>query len=161
MLQNKTDKRLLALMAYTIIDKGSPSRLHNSKEMKTYRRKLRTYGTKAEAIMWLMLKNRQMCGCRFRRQYSAGCYILDFYSPELRLAIELDGEPHFADGAEEADNARSQWLESEMGIKVIRFENELVINAASAVVQAIEEAIADRKKEFAANKPNAFRPPLR
>ena len=62
---------------------------HNLKEQKTIRRTLQTHGTPAEAMLWKMLKGRQMDGAKFRRQFSIGPYILDFYCPECRICIEL------------------------------------------------------------------------
>ena len=70
-------------------------RSFNRKEKKVQRKELRSNGTKYEATLWLILKNRQIDGVRFRRQFSVGEYILDFYCPELKLGIELDGQGHY------------------------------------------------------------------
>ena len=67
-------------------------RSFNRKEKEVQRKELRSNGTKYEATLWLILKNRQIDGVRFRRQFSVGEYILDFYCPELKLGIELDGK---------------------------------------------------------------------
>ena len=67
-------------------------RSFNRKEKEVQRKELRSNGTKYEATLWLILKNRQIDGVRFRRQFSVGEYILDFYCPELKLGIELDGD---------------------------------------------------------------------
>ena len=67
---------------------------HNLKERKEMRQTLRTNGTSAEALMWKMLKGRQMEGAKFRRQFGIGPYILDFYCPECRICVELDGDGH-------------------------------------------------------------------
>ena len=50
--------------------------------------------TKAEVLLWLQLKNRKMLGQRFLRQYGIDAYVVDFYCPKLKLAIEVDGESH-------------------------------------------------------------------
>ena len=60
-------------------------RSFNRKEKEVQRKELRSNGTKYEATLWLILKNRQIDGVRFRRQFSVGEYILDFYCPELKL----------------------------------------------------------------------------
>ena len=85
-------------------------RTHNQPAQKEQRRQLRTRGTSAEARLWLMLKNRQLDGMRFRRQFSIGPYILDFYCPEIRLCIELDGEHHFYKEGCEHDEQRTEYL---------------------------------------------------
>jgi very-short-patch-repair endonuclease len=49
----------------------------------------------AEIILWERLKNRQLEGYKFRRQYSVQDFVIDFYCPELKLAVEIDGESHY------------------------------------------------------------------
>ena len=63
----------------------------NTKDQTLLRRELRNEGTAAEAVLWLLLKGKQLDGMRWRRQFGVGPYILDFYCPQLRLCIELDG----------------------------------------------------------------------
>jgi len=63
----------------------------NTRDMKSLRRNLRTNGTPAEGALWRHLRAKQVGGLQFRRQFSVGPHILDFYCPALRLAIELDG----------------------------------------------------------------------
>ena len=93
-------------------------RFKNKPELKEQRRQLRTYGTAAEATLWGMLKNRQIKGLRWRRQFSVGPYILDFYCPEIKLAIELDGKDHFTESGMEHDIERSRYLEQNHNIRV-------------------------------------------
>ncbi len=94
----------------------------NKKNLKEYRRELRKKMTPAEIALWQMLRNRQLDGVRFFRQYSIDNYILDFYSPKFFLAIELDGDYHFDSYQIEQDKKRTQYL-LEKGIRVLRFEN--------------------------------------
>ena len=61
---------------------------------------------KAEVILWEKLSRKQMHGYKFRRQYGVDQYILDFYCPRLKLAIEIDGDSHFVTGAEDYDKER-------------------------------------------------------
>ena len=98
-------------------------RTHNQLQQKELRRELRTNGTIAEATLWQMLKSRQIAGFKFRRQFGIGPYILDFYCPELRLCIELDGQPHFTPEGYEYDLHRTEYLNRFHGIQVMRFEN--------------------------------------
>jgi very-short-patch-repair endonuclease len=71
----------------------------NRKKDQEKRRSLRKNMPKSEVILWSKLKNRQMHGERFLRQYGVEEYMIDFYCPRLKLAIEVDGESHFMPGA--------------------------------------------------------------
>src|SRR5262245_17130771 len=94
----------------------------NRTDDKQKRRTLRNNMPKAEVVLWSRLQRRQLLGCRFRRQHSVGIYVLDFYSPEARLGIELNGDSHFQEGAVEHDERRRKSIES-FGIKILRFLN--------------------------------------
>ena len=118
---------------------------YNQPAQKEQRRQLRTHGTSAEARLWLMLKNRQLDGMRFRRQFSIGPYILDFYCPEIRLCIELDGEHHFYQEGCEHDEQRTEYLMRFHGIRVLRFENQDVFKYSEGVLSEIRNAIAELK----------------
>lgn len=91
---------------------------------------------KSEMILWSRLKNRQMHGERFLRQYSVDQYILDFYCPRLKLAIEVDGESHFKTGAKEYDKIRQEYIET-FGIQFLRVTNDDVCHNIEGVVQTI------------------------
>ena len=78
-------------------------RLNNRPALKAHRRELRPSLTPAEARLWLYLKGGQLLGRKFRRQHSFGAFILDFYCPSERLAIELDGAAHDHDAAQAHD----------------------------------------------------------
>ena len=111
--------------------------LYNKPELKEYRKKLRNDGTAAEAVLWTMLKNKQLEGRKFRRQYSVGNYILDFYCTRERLCIELDGADHFTSSGFEYDEERTAYLNSH-DIRVIRFENVDIFNNSEAVLEEIK-----------------------
>jgi len=119
-------------------------KIYNSSELKEIRRDLRRCGTKAEAIMWKILKNRQICGLRFRRQFSVGPYILDFYCPEIRLAIELDGQQHFSEEGAKHDFIRDKYL-NKQNITVVRLENMAVTKLQTAMIDYITDC-ANRLK---------------
>ena len=68
---------------------------YNRETEKDKRRELRNSMPKAEVLLWMRLKGRQLLGCKFRRQYSIGAFVTDFYSPEIKLGIERDGDSHF------------------------------------------------------------------
>ncbi|MBA3354256.1 MAG: endonuclease domain-containing protein [Blastocatellia bacterium] len=112
-------------------------RQHNRTRMEPRRKQLRGNLTPAEATLWRALKNSQLSGRKFRRQYSVGKYVVDFYCVEEWLAIELDGEVHRSDNALEYDANRTAFLNA-AGIKVIRFENFLVFEEMEFVLHRIE-----------------------
>src|SRR5262245_50658510 len=83
------------------------TRLYNAPQLKERRKELRNSSTAVEAILWKNLQNRKVAGKKFRRQLSMGPYIVDFFCPECKLAIELDGAPHFEELAQEYDAKRT------------------------------------------------------
>ena len=113
------------------------SDIHNPEFTKEFRRELRNNLTPAEAILWKFLQNKQLNGKRFRRQHGVGPYILDFYCPSLKLAIELDGEQHFFEEGIAYDKIRTEYLNT-FNIKVIRFENDEVLHQIENVLEEIE-----------------------
>lgn len=102
-------------------------------------RQLRRQSTDAERRLWSFLRNRQLAGCKFRRQVPMGNYIVDFACFEKRLVVEIDGGQHQA--RVEYDNARTAWLQS-AGFRVIRFWNNEVLSETDGVLQAILTALA-------------------
>jgi very-short-patch-repair endonuclease len=101
-----------------------------------FARKMRKEQTDAEQLLWHLLRNRNFCGFKFRRQYPIGGYILDFFCDELNLAIELDGSGH-ADIEQLAyDEERTKILNG-VGIKVLRFWNHELLTDTEAVLEAI------------------------
>ena len=89
------------------------------------RKALRNEGTAPEAVLWTYLQKRQLLGKKFRRQYSIGRYIVDFYCPECSLIVELDGKRHFSMLLEDYEMERTRYLES-LGLRMVRFENRVV-----------------------------------
>ena len=116
----------------------------NSSEFRERRKNLRNNSTPAEAVLWRSLKGRGARGYKFRRQQSIGPYILDFYCPELRLCIELDGSSH--DLKFDFDQRRSGFLH-EQGIRVVRFENNLVRADVDGIVAEIIRIGEEIKRE--------------
>jgi len=70
------------------------TKLYNRKQEKEKRRELRQNETIAETNMWSQLRNRGCLSLKFKRQFSIDKYIIDFYCPEYKIAIELDGNVH-------------------------------------------------------------------
>jgi len=109
----------------------------NRKNLKDKRKRLRNNPTQAEAFFWGYLKNSQLEGRKFRRQTSIKNYIVDFYCPEEKLVIELDGDFHFDEKAMKEDEKRTKKIEEE-GIKAIRFENQEVLLNLDKVLKEIK-----------------------
>jgi type I restriction enzyme R subunit len=103
-----------------------------------YARELRLRNTEAEQKLWSLLRNRQFKGKKFRRQHAISNYIVDFYFNECKLVIELDGKFHTPGEAKDNDAARTALL-NELGITVLRFWNEEVINDPAKVLEKISE----------------------
>lgn len=93
-------------------------RIHNKKYLKENRKQLRNNSTEAEILLWLELKQSKLDGRKFRRQHSIGNYIVDFYCPSEKLAVELGGEIHFQEEQIKYDKSRDAYINS-LGIKVI------------------------------------------
>lgn len=111
--------------------------IHNKKELKNLRKELRKNLTPAETKLWKYLQNSKLEGRKFRRQHSIGQYIIDFYCPKEKLAIELDGNIHFNPINQQYDLSRSEYLNS-FGIKVIKFENKEIFENIEIVSEIIK-----------------------
>jgi len=83
-----------------------------------------------------MLKNKQVENLKFRRQTSIGNYIVDFYCPEIKLIIELDGASHDNYLSEELDVKRDDELRQE-GYSILRFENRYVYEYPEEIIEEI------------------------
>lgn len=113
------------------------SKHFNRPELKQRRRQLRQDQTYAEKVMWSQLRNRQFLGIKFKRQYSVDNYVIDFYAPELKLAIELDGTIHNVPEQIEYDKIRQAQIEK-LGIKFIRVTNEELLSNPNKTFSKIE-----------------------
>ncbi|MDE1969046.1 MAG: endonuclease domain-containing protein [Alphaproteobacteria bacterium] len=98
-------------------------------------RKLRQTPTDAETRLWSRLRRQQVDGFRFRRQQPIGRYVVDFFCPEAKLIIEVDGGQHANDS-----NTRTRWFEA-CGYRVIRFWNNDVLGNTDGVVTRIREVL--------------------
>jgi very-short-patch-repair endonuclease len=115
---------------------------------------LRQRMTDAERLLWRHLRNREIGGWKFRRQYPVGPYIVDFICPEKNLVIEVDGGQHAEN--EELDLQRSAYL-NKMGYRVFRFWNNEVLQETEAVLETIFAILADPAKNSPSPRPS---PPL-
>lgn len=111
-------------------------RIFNRNLEKPKRQSLRVNATLAERKLWFYLSDRRLLGYKFRRQVSLGPYIMDFYSYDLELAIEVDGDSHFTKQAQQYDRHRQDYIES-FGVKVLRFTNDEVLYNVDEVLAKI------------------------
>jgi very-short-patch-repair endonuclease len=125
-----------------------PARLTGKKlppEILAHCRELRQTATLPENVIWSLLRNHRFKSAKFRRQHILGGYILDFYCPEARLAIELDGSGHLEESKTVYDQKRTEFLESRR-ITVIRFWNDQVLNHLEDVLGVIWEALPEKER---------------
>ena len=104
-------------------------------------RSLRKDESHAEKRLWAQLRNRTLDGCKFVRQSPVGPYIADFLCREAKLVIEADGATHSKPAEIERDRARTRYLEAE-GYRVLRFQNDEIINGMDDVLTVIRSALA-------------------
>ena len=119
--------------------------IYNNMTLKNRRKELRKNQTEAEKVLWQELRNRQFFGLKFFRQYSIGMYIVDFYCPKLRLAIEVDGSQHAEKEKHEYDKERTVYLKH-LDITVLRFWNNDVLNNIDEVLLSISEKVKIHRK---------------
>ncbi len=110
--------------------------MYNQNKNKQIRRILRQSMPKGEKILWQALRNRQV-EYKFRRQYSINRFVVDFYCPKLKLAIEVDGYTHFDDEEKyQYDKNRQDYLEL-LKITVLRYRSEQIFKNLNSVLEQI------------------------
>ena len=115
---------------------GRFRKLNNDEKQLVF--ELRDNPTPAEIMLWEIIQKKQISGFKFRQQHKIGPYIVDFYCHSVNLAIEVDGPIHQT--RQEYDANRTEWLNL-IGVKVIRFSNEEVLNNSAQVKMRILEEL--------------------
>ena len=108
--------------------------------MKHLARTLRRQQTRAEQLLWSRLRNRQLDGCKFRRQQVIGPYIVDFLSVQPKLIIEVDGGQHAERALQDAQ--RTEYLQR-FGYHVLRYWNNQVLRDVESVIESIRVALIE------------------
>ena len=122
------------------------TQIFNKLSEKEKRRRLRKKTSGSEKIVWTYLRRKQILGERFLRQFSIDFYVLDFYCPRLRLAIEIDGDSHFINqNAIDYDKERQTYIEN-LGIEFLRFRNEEVNQSNDFVISVITDKVKELQK---------------
>ena len=111
----------------------------NDANVKYLRAKLRNNTTKAEKVLWEMIRNKKL-GFKFRRQFQIGFYIVDFYCHELKLIIELDGSIHNEILQKKHDHKRDMWLKNQC-YSIMRFQNDYLFDFSEKVINDISKKI--------------------
>lgn len=112
---------------------GTKIKLFNQKDTKHKRRQLRKRMTKAEKIVWNMVRKKQL-GYLFRRQYAIGRFIVDFYCPELKIIVEIDGGIHGEGDTPKHDANRERFFKQfNLDFYIKRYQNEQVTNYTESV----------------------------
>lgn len=111
--------------------------INNKTELKIIRKKLRKSLTPTESILWNHLKNCGL-GVKFRRQHSIGNFVLDFYCPKLKFAIELDGSTHNLARVFKRDEIKNRFM-SGLEIYVLHIKSQEVIKNLEGVVEEIKK----------------------
>lgn len=97
--------------------------------------------TDAERLIWSRVRRKQILEVQFYRQKPIANFIVDFYAPMLRLVIEIDGAQHFKAEHLQHDKARDASLNA-LGLKVLRFNNHVVLTETDSVIEAIYQVAA-------------------
>ena len=122
---------------------------YNPRDVKPRRANLRQRMPAPEVVLWTKLRNRQLLGKKFRRQFGIGPYIVDFYCPELKLAVEIDGESHFLGDGPKRD-ARRDAVIAQSGITVLHVPNHEVMQNLDGVLELLAGTILERIKSVPA-----------
>jgi very-short-patch-repair endonuclease len=102
-------------------------------------RDLRKQQTDAERLLWSRLRNYQLAGFKFRRQYPISPYIVDFACLEAELVVEVDGSQHMSNT--QSDYARDQLIKR-LGFRVIRFWDNDVLLRTEEVLEVIFQELS-------------------
>ena len=105
-------------------------------------RQLRNTQTPTEQILWFSIRQNQIAGAKFRRQFTIEPYIVDFYCREVNLVIEVDGDVHADQKQIEHDRRRTNYLESK-GLRVFRVNNNDIRDNLNGVLAKIYELVKD------------------
>jgi len=116
----------------------------NPKHSKNLRKHLRNNMTQTEVMLWNKLKGKQLLGYKVRRQYGIADYIVDFYCPRLKLAIEVDGDSHYTRKGKKHDIKRDEFIQNK-GIKILRIPTIEVYANLDGVIEYLAQKFKERQ----------------
>ena len=117
--------------------------LEYNRNLKHIVRRLRTEMTDNERLLWSRLRKKQLLGIQFYRQKPIGDYIVDFYAPKAKLAVEVDGSQHLESAYVQNDAYRDAYLAAQ-GLRVLRFSNFQVSQECDVVVEEVIRALREQ-----------------
>jgi very-short-patch-repair endonuclease len=95
--------------------------------------------------VWQWVRNRQVAGQKFRREYPIPPYTADFCCASLKLVLEIDGADHFTADGQERDRARDEFLAAQ-GYRVVRSAGYQVSQEGRRVIERIDEEVKKRMR---------------
>lgn len=119
-----------------------PTRIFNRHKDLERRRQLRKVVTREETILWAQIRKSQIENARFRRQYGVLNCVLDFYCPQLRLAIEIDGATHDGEENQAYDAVRQSEIEA-CNTVFLRFSNRQIYENLELVADTLSAKILE------------------
>jgi very-short-patch-repair endonuclease len=120
--------------------RGIFMKIYYNSNLKNLSRKLRSHLTKEEVRLWNRIRRKQLNNLQFYRQKPLGKYIVDFYCPQQKLVIEIDGGQHYENGEIiNEDKIRTDYLEKILGLRVLRFTNNDIMRNMETVFDKILE----------------------
>ena len=141
-----------------------PRRMRRRKKMRLSREEFRNFlrknPTRAESLLWSVLKHKQIGGSPFIFQHQIFWWVADFAVPEIKFCIEVDGKNHFSDPQKSRDKSRDRFLATQ-GWTTMRMTNDEVAHELSEVIEAIERIANDvlrrnrGQNEKESNEPSA------
>jgi len=117
--------------------------LNYNRHLKKFARRLRDRMTDAEERLWFRVRRKQIGGVQFYRQKPIGAFIVAFYAPTAKLAIEVDGSQHFTAAGRISDAIRDSYLHS-LGLEVLRFDDRQVLLETDAVLEAVWRSVVGK-----------------
>lgn len=114
-------------MVAVVGDQRSMTKIFNRNTGKDRRQEIRNNLTKGEVILWLHLNRGQLGGFKFRRQHGIHDFVVDFYCPEFKLAVEVDGKSHDYEEIFNRDQRRQMIIENE-GVVFKRYQSDAIFN---------------------------------
>jgi len=128
------------------------TKIFNRNTSKDTRKELRNNLTKGEVILWQHLKGSQLGGFKFRRQQSIQDFVVDFYCPEIKLAIEVDGQTHGFEEVFVRDQWRQNIIEKE-GVIFKRYTSNDIFNNLDQTLDDLYQTCIDLQKRNSGNHP--------
>ena len=123
------------------VGEGQEAKRNNTERCRNFR----GTQTDAEKKLWSILRNRQLTGVKFRRRFSVGKHIWDFYAPKYKLGIEADDGQHYEDSGKQRDKIRTREL-SRLGVKTLRFSDLDILNNTEGAWEVIQRVLEQKEK---------------